>query len=91
MVELSPESVRSNAASWGGAGCVRSRAVTIGMAGLLRARTILLVASGAAKREIVRRAVLGPMTADVPASHLRASPDLRVLVDRAAWDGTEPT
>jgi glucosamine-6-phosphate deaminase len=87
MVKLSTESVGSNAAYWGGDAHVPRRAVTIGMAGLLRSRTILLIASGASKREIVGRAVLGPVTSEVPASHLQTSADLRVLVDRAAWDG----
>lgn len=90
MVELSPESASSNAAYWGGAEHVPRRAVTIGMSRLLRARTILLVASGASKREIVRRAVLGPVTPEVPASLLQTTSDVRVLVDRDAWDRTEP-
>jgi glucosamine-6-phosphate deaminase len=90
LVDLSPESIDSNAAYWGDVEHVPRRAVTIGMAGLLRSRTILLVASGGSKREIVRRAVLGPITDAVPASHLRAAADLRVLVDHAAWDGPEP-
>ena len=87
MVELSTESVGSNAAYWGGAGHVPRRAVTVGLAGLLRSRTILLVASGASKREIVRRALLGNVTPDVPASSVQAVADLRLIVDRAAWDG----
>lgn len=90
LVDLSPESIDSNAAYWGDGERVPRTAVTIGMAGLLRSRTILLVASGQPKREIVRRAVLGPVTDAVPASHLRASADLRILVDRAAWNGPGP-
>jgi len=90
-VALSSASRRSNAAYWGGTPHVPREAVTIGIAGLLRSRTILLVASGKSKRGIVRRAVLGPVTPEVPASCLQAAPDLRVLVDRAAWDGSVPT
>jgi glucosamine-6-phosphate deaminase len=89
MVELSPESAISNATYWGGAEHVPRRAVTIGMSGLLRARTILLVASGRSKREVVRSTVLGPVTPEVPASLLRMASDVRVLVDRDAWDGAE--
>lgn len=89
IVELSPESVSSNAAYWGDEAHVPPRAVTIGMAGLLRTRTTVLVASGVGKREIVRRALLGPIVPEVPASHLRLARDLRVLIDRAAWDGSE--
>ena len=87
MVELSAESLRSNAAYWGNGERVPRRAVTIGMAGLVRSKTILLVASGPSKGDIVRRAVLGPVTPDVPASGLQTATDLRVVVDRTAWAG----
>ncbi len=90
IVDLSPESVRSNATYWGGEEHVPPRAVTIGLAGLLRTRTIVLLAAGPAKHAVVRRAVLGPVTDTLPASHLRSAPQLHVLVDRAAWDGGEP-
>ena len=89
MVELSAESLRSNAAYWGNGERVPRRAVTIGMAGLVRSKTILLVASGPSKGDIVRRAVLGPVTPDVPASGLQTATDLRVVVDRTAWASRE--
>jgi glucosamine-6-phosphate deaminase len=89
MVQLSRESVGSNAVYWGDEARVPRLAVTIGMAGLLRSRTILLVAAGGAKRDIVRRALLGPVAPEVPASLLQNARDLRVLLDRAAWDGAE--
>jgi glucosamine-6-phosphate deaminase len=85
-VDLTPETVGTNAAYWGGPEHVPRRAVTIGLAGLLDARTTLLVASGSRKRGIVRRAVLGSVTPEVPASHLQTVADLRVLVDRDAWE-----
>ncbi|GIV01117.1 MAG: glucosamine-6-phosphate deaminase [Actinomycetota bacterium] len=89
LVALSRESRRSNARYWG-AEEVPRRAVTIGMRGLLAARSILLLASGSAKREIVRRALLGPVTPEVPASLLRTvglrSTEVRILLDRDAWE-----
>ena len=86
-VALSAGSVRSNASYWGGEEHVPRRAVTVGMTALLSARKILLLASGTRKREIVRRALLGPTTPEVPASHLQDAEDVTVMVDREAWNG----
>lgn len=85
LVELAPETIRSNAAYWGSPERVPRRAVTVGMRGLLAARTILLLASGPHKRDIVRRALLGPVTPEVPASLLQRAADVRVFLDRDAW------
>jgi glucosamine-6-phosphate deaminase len=87
-VTLSPETVESNARYWGGREHVPQRAITVGMAPLLRARTIVLLASGSHKRDIVHRALRGPVTRDVPASHLQRAKDVRVLLDRDAAGGT---
>jgi glucosamine-6-phosphate deaminase len=51
---------------------------------LLAARLIVLVVSGEHKREVLQRALDGPMTPDVPASYLQAAPAVRVVADRAA-------
>jgi glucosamine-6-phosphate deaminase len=90
-VDLTPESVRSSARYWGGREHVPSRAVTAGMAALLGARKTLLVASGSRKRDILHRALEGPVHPLVPASYLQGAPDLTVLLDREAWgDGGIP-
>ena len=87
-VALSPESIEANARYWGGRQQVPSRAVTAGMPGLLHAHKTLLLASGGQKREIVRRALQGPMTPEVPASYLQSADDVTVLLDRRAWNGS---
>jgi glucosamine-6-phosphate deaminase len=87
VVELAPETIRSNARYWGRREPVAHYGVTVGMTTLMNARRTLLLASGRRKREIVRRAMRGPISADVPASLLREADDVTVLVDRPAWDG----
>jgi len=87
-VELAPETIRANRRYWGQEEQIVGRGVTVGMATLVTARRVLLVASGSGKRDIVRRAMLGPVSADVPASLLREADDVTLLVDRLAWDGT---
>ncbi len=84
-VDLTRESIESNATYWGGPDAVPRRAVTVGMRTILAARCILLVVSGAHKREILRRTVEGPPTPDVPASFLQTAPNVTVLADREAW------
>lgn len=89
VVELSEESIESNGRYWGGRNQVPRRAMTTGMSVILSARRALLVVSGAHKRDILRRAIDGPVTTDLPASYLRLSPDITVIADTAAWgDGT---
>jgi len=52
---------------------------------MLEARALVLIVTGVAKMEVLRRALHGPMTADVPASWLRLAGDrLTVIVDVAA-------
>lgn len=86
IVRLSPATVRANARYWGDAADVPADAVTMGLRQLLTARTVLLIASGRGKREIVRAALEGPVTPEVPASFLQvAQAEVTALVDRDAW------
>jgi glucosamine-6-phosphate deaminase len=88
VVDLTPESIVSNARYWGGdEDQVPRRALTCGMDLLLAARRTLLVVSGAHKHQILHRAMEGPQTPDVPASYLQLAPHVTVLADRAAWEG----
>ncbi len=71
LVPLTPESIRSNARYWGDEDDVPREALTCGLASILAARQVLLVVSGPHKREILRRTLTAPPTADVPASWLQ--------------------
>jgi glucosamine-6-phosphate deaminase len=85
LVPLTPASIRSNARYWGDEDDVPRMALTCGLATLLEARQILLAVSGPHKREILRRTLTPPPTADVPASWLQqASGDVGVLADHDA-------
>ncbi len=83
---LAPESIVSNTAYWGSRYAVPSQGLTVGLRELLAARQTLLVASGPAKRAILRRAVEGPVIPEVPASYLQQAANVTVIADRAAWD-----
>lgn len=90
VIDLTEESVESNARYWGGRAQVPRQAMTCGMAALLAARQTLLVVSGAHKREILQRTISGPVTPDVPASFLQQATNVTVIADRAAWPGPLP-
>ncbi len=85
VVELTEDSVESNARYWGGRHMVPRTAVTAGMDLLMAARQVLLVVSGSHKTDILRRSITGPVTPDVPASLLQKASNVTVLADRAAW------
>src|SRR5215208_5935858 len=87
VVDLTPESIASNARYWGGEDQVPHKALTCGMDLLLAARRTLLLVSGAHKHQILRRVMEGPQTPDVPASYLQSAFNVTVLADQAAWQG----
>jgi glucosamine-6-phosphate deaminase len=87
VVELTPESITSNARYWGSEDDVPRRAVTAGMSVLMAARKVVLVVAGSNKREILRQVLEGPTTERVPASFLQRHPDAIVIADEAAFRG----
>ena len=60
------------------------RAYTVGIGTILRARRILLLASGAAKRPVLRSALAGPITTRNPASLLQLHRDVTLVLDHEA-------
>ncbi|MDV6375458.1 6-phosphogluconolactonase [Deinococcus arenicola] len=82
-LEITPESLVSNAAYWGEL-AVPTGAITAGMDVILAACQTLLLVGGAHKRDILHAAVEGPETPEVPASFLRRT-TLTVIADRVAW------
>jgi glucosamine-6-phosphate deaminase len=85
IIDLTQESIVSNARYWGGEDQVPRQALTCGMDLLLAARQTILVVSGAHKRTILHRTIDESMTPQVPASYLHLAANVTVLADRAAW------
>ncbi len=63
---------------------VPRQAYTMGIGTIMRARKILLLVSGGSKAEILKEAVCGPVTPQVPASILQFHPDVTLIADEAA-------
>lgn len=83
VVDLSPDTLTSNAAYWGDRP-VPTQAMTAGMSVILSARRIILLVSGPSKVEILDRLLRSEPDPSLPASQLVAHPDTVVLADRAA-------
>lgn len=82
---LSQVTRQQNAAAFGGdPAAVPAQAITLGTAEIRAARRLLLVVTGAAKAEVLRRCLLEPPSAALPASWLQGHPGLRIVVDAAA-------
>lgn len=58
--------------------------LTRGIRNIMHTRKLVLVAKGAHKAEIIEKAVLGPVTTDVPASVVQLHPNCEILLDAAA-------
>jgi glucosamine-6-phosphate deaminase len=84
VVALEPSSREAYAANFGSLDAVPDRAMTLGIAELMQSRTLLLMASGEHKATIVRRAIEGTASAEVPASWLQQHDNVTWLLDEAA-------
>ena len=89
-LSLSAATRRQNAAAFGGDPArVPERAITLGLREILAAERLLLVVTGAAKAEVLRRALHEPPSAELPASWIQRHPAATVIADPAAAAGLD--
>ena len=84
LVELHPITRADAARDFGGEDRVIARALTLGIAPILAARSIVILATGASKADAVAAALIGPMTAALPASLLQS------VAAKVTWILDEP-
>jgi len=78
-VALEEDTIQANARFFDNIDDVPREAITMGIKTIMKARKAILVASGPAKREIMQKALYGPITPEVPGSILQVHPDLTVI------------
>jgi glucosamine-6-phosphate deaminase len=61
--------------------------LTRGIKNIMHTRKLILIAKGAHKAAIIEKAILGPVTTDIPASVVQLHPDCEVLLDADAGAG----
>lgn len=79
-VVLSESTRQANAEFFVG-GKIPTRGVTMGISTILASRRIILMVAGGAKKDILAKAMRGPVTSEVPASFLQGHDNLMVLAD----------
>src|ERR1700743_1682783 len=58
--------------------------LTRGIKNIMHTRKLILIAKGAHKAEIIKQAILGPVTTDIPASAVQLHPNCEILLDADA-------
>ena len=58
--------------------------LTRGIRNIMHTRKLILIAKGANKAEIIEKAILGPVTTNIPASVVQLHPNCEILLDAAA-------
>lgn len=81
-VTLSENTIEANQRFFNDASEVPRKALTMGMRAILNARKIVLIANSPTKEKILRAAIEGPITSQVPASILQLHPDVTVLYSK---------
>jgi glucosamine-6-phosphate deaminase len=84
LVTLNDLTKRDASKDFGGKQNVPSKAITMGVGTIFNAREIVIVAWNEKKAEIVKAAVEGDISAEVPATYLQLSNNVEFIVDQDA-------
>lgn len=79
QVTLDESTIEANARFFANKEDVPKKAITMGMMSIMQAKKILLVANGKAKKEVLEKALNGPVDPMMPASILQLHPDVTVI------------
>ena len=83
-VELAPSTIEANARFFNSADEIPHYAYTMGIGSIMSAKKILLVVHGEGKADILKEAIEGPITPQVPASVLQLHNDVTIVADEGA-------
>lgn len=83
-VDLQESTIEANKRFFASIDDVPKQAYTMGIGTIMKAKKILLIVSGADKADILKAALFGPVTPQVPASILQLHNDVVVVADEAA-------
>lgn len=84
-VDLSDTTIEANSRFFASKEEVPTQAYTMGIQTIMSAKKVLVVVSGEDKAEIVKKAFLGDITPNVPASILQLHNDVTIVGDEAAF------
>ena len=85
MIKLDESTRKANAMYFNSIDEVPTHALSVGIGNILEAKSLLLIASGDSKAEIIKKALTGPVTDQIPASNLQTfQGELMVVLDEKA-------
>lgn len=84
LVTLDDLTRRDASRDFGGKGNVPTKAITMGIGTIFKAREIILMAWSKKKAAIIKKAVEGEMSGDVPATYLQLSENVEFVLDTEA-------
>ncbi|MDB5119875.1 MAG: glucosamine/galactosamine-6-phosphate isomerase [Sphingobacteriales bacterium] len=84
LVTLDDLTRRDASRDFGGKANVPTKAITMGIGTIFKAREIVLMAWNQKKAPIIKKAVEGEMSSDVPATYLQLSDNVEFVLDRDA-------
>jgi len=84
VADLSEKTRQDNAKFFDNIDEVPKQAITMGLKTIMDSKEAMLLVSGAHKAEIIKKALKGPITEEVPASILQEHTDLTVILDKLA-------
>ena len=84
VVDLTESTIEANARFFASRDDVPRQAMSMGIKSIMMAKKILLMVSGEEKADAVKRAFIGPVTPQVPASILQLHPYVTLVGDKAA-------
>ncbi|TFF40769.1 glucosamine-6-phosphate deaminase [Mucilaginibacter psychrotolerans] len=87
LVTLDDLTRRDASRDFGGKQNVPTKAITMGVGTIFKAREIILMAWSAKKASIIRKAVEGEISGDVPATFLQLSDHVEFVLDEGAASG----
>lgn len=79
IVDLDDSTIEANSRFFDSIDDVPRKAITMGIKSIMQSKKVILIANGPDKKEIVEKALYGPVNPDVPASILQFHPDLTVV------------
>ncbi|HYH57292.1 MAG TPA: PIG-L family deacetylase, partial [Anseongella sp.] len=84
LIALNHTTRAAAASDFGGLSNTPKKGITLGVKAIMSAKRVILMAWGESKADIIKLAVEGPVTEQVPASYLQAHPNATFVLDEAS-------
>ena len=89
LTNLTENTIKANSRFFANEEEVPKKALTMGISTILNAKKIILLASGANKRKVVSELINGGINTNIPATMLKAHPDVVLICDRESYTGAK--